>query len=150
MPIGDRNPYHRERAVWRAMRKRCSPNADLKDVPYYYERGIRVCERWSGSFEAFLADVGPRPSPRHTISRIDGTRGYEPGNVEWTTAKGQLRGKRGVHLSAEAAVQIRWLCTEGGFPRRTVAQAFGVIRKAIDSLMAGDTWAWATGQGAGL
>ena len=73
-----------EHRIWRNMRQRCeNPNDD------HYERygavGISVCERWS-VFENFLADMGPRPSSKHSIDRKDGTGNYEPGNCRWATA----------------------------------------------------------------
>jgi len=64
------------------MHRRCSAKATGKTRRLYYEKGIRVCERW-GTFAHFLADMGPRPSPRHSLERLDGDAGYGPGNVEW-------------------------------------------------------------------
>ena len=60
----------------------------------YGGRGIVVCERWRDSIDAFIADVGPRPSPKHSIDRIDVNGHYEPGNVRWATAFEQNRNKR--------------------------------------------------------
>lgn len=78
---------------WINMRMRCEkPYAtQYKD---YGGRGIRVCERWEVSFEAFLADVGPRPSSGHQIDRIDNEGHYEPGNVRWLPAPLQHRNTR--------------------------------------------------------
>jgi hypothetical protein len=52
------------------MKKRCEqPSHD--SYQYYGGRGIRVCDRWRDCFDNFLADMGPKPSPDHSIDRID-------------------------------------------------------------------------------
>lgn len=60
----------------------------------YGALGVRVCERWRLSFEAFLADVGRKPSPSHSIDRIDVYGNYEPGNVRWATPREQRANRR--------------------------------------------------------
>ena len=67
---------------WQGMKKRCRID------PHYTERGIAVCARWAGSFDAFLADMGERPEGR-TLDRINNDGNYEPGNCRWATAKQQ-------------------------------------------------------------
>lgn len=76
-----------EYQAWRNIKYRCgNPHSD--QYRKYGARGIRVCERWRDSFLAFLADMGSRP-PGTTIDRIDGTKGYEPGNCRWATQEQQ-------------------------------------------------------------
>ena len=55
----------------------------------YIDRGITVCERWL-RYENFLADMGRKPTPKHSIDRIDNDKGYEPGNCRWATAEEQM------------------------------------------------------------
>lgn len=81
-PSGKRpSPEYR---TWCAMRTRCAnPNNDRWHQ--YGGRGIRVCERWE-LFENFLADMGPKPTPKHSIDRWPNNDGnYEPGNCRWAT-----------------------------------------------------------------
>ena len=69
---------------------RCQPTNRVH--AYYFDRGITVCEKWkilATGFSDFLAHIGPRPSAKHSLGRIDNNRGYEPGNVRWATAKEQ-------------------------------------------------------------
>jgi len=82
-----------EYKTWCGMRDRCNrPN----HVAYknYGGRGVKVCAEWEASFEAFLAHIGPKPTPAHTVDRIDVDGNYEPGNVRWATRKEQAANKR--------------------------------------------------------
>lgn len=83
-----------EHNIWMRMIDRCT-NPNNPGWPLYGGRGIKVCDRWGNSFEAFLEDMGPRPSKAHSIDRHpDKNGGYEPGNVRWATPKEQARNLR--------------------------------------------------------
>jgi hypothetical protein len=82
-----------EYRVWKAMRDRCNRpnNTQFKD---YGGRGIKVCARWN-CFPNFLADMGARPSPKHSIDRWPDRDGnYEPNNCRWATASEQCKNKK--------------------------------------------------------
>ncbi|MEV8032248.1 hypothetical protein [Streptomyces sp. NPDC086182] len=79
--------------AWQGMRQRCTNPKSLQ-WPNYGGRGIQVCDEWLNSFEAFLAEVGRRPTDGHSIDRIDTNGNYEPGNVRWATASQQQRNTR--------------------------------------------------------
>src|SRR6185503_12880162 len=81
-----------EYSIWNDIRKRCE-NPRATHYSHYGGRGIKVCERWR-SYSAFLADMGRRPSPAHSIDRINVDGDYEPGNVRWATREQQCANKR--------------------------------------------------------
>ncbi len=85
--------YTSEHKTWAGMKARCL-NPNNKFWPNYGGRGITVCDRWLNSFEAFYEDMGPKPSPKHSIDRIDVNGNYEPGNVRWATDSEQMQNVR--------------------------------------------------------
>lgn len=104
--------------IWKGIIQRCE-NPNHTHYADYGGRGIAMCQRWRDDFEAFAVDMGERPSPEHTVDRIDGALGYEPGNVRWADSKTQLRNTRRTSM-------VEWRGRE--IPLSEAAELAGISR----------------------
>jgi hypothetical protein len=112
------SPDYPEYIVWKTMRQRCL-NPRNADYPRWGGRGITICERWLQSFPAFLEDMGPRPSPQHTLERRDNSLSYFPENCVWATRQVQSRNQRSnrlITLDGRTACLAEWLDIKGIHP----------------------------------
>jgi hypothetical protein len=91
-----------EYRIWRNIKARCT-NPNDPAFHNYGERGITICPEWKTSFTAFLADMGLKPTPAHTIERIDNNLGYTPENCTWADRFQQAENRR----------NTRWLTHNG-------------------------------------
>ena len=105
---------------WQMMKNRCL-NPKSRDYPYYGGRGIYVYPEWL-TFEAFLRDVGRKPSPELTLDRIDSNGNYEPSNVRWATRSTQARNRDYANVKA-------WVLAERlGLKKMTVHHMIWQVR----------------------
>jgi hypothetical protein len=82
-----------EYIAWSGCIQRCT-NPKATDYIHYGGRGISISPLWRHSFQAFYNHVGPKPTPKHSLDRINNNGNYEPGNVKWSTAIEQSNNQR--------------------------------------------------------
>ena len=113
-----------EYIAWISAKKRCN-NSKNPSFARYGGRGIRMCDRWSNDFAAFLADMGRKPDPSLSLDRIDPNGDYFPGNCRWAPSNVQSRNRIG----------IRWYEFEGQ-PALLgdIAAFFGISRDVAKAL----------------
>jgi len=103
-----------EWAAYYEMLRRCNQEHHPQHKNYG-GRGIKVCDRWAGSFESFYADMGPRPDGT-TLDRIEVDGNYEPGNCRWATPAQQANNRRSnryVEAFGETLTVSEWSARKG-------------------------------------
>lgn len=90
---GNKSP---EYWAWASMIQRCH-NPKAQAYHNYGGRGIKVNAEWRQSFKAFIKHMGNRPTPSHSLDRINNDGDYEPGNCRWSTKSDQAKNRRRLH-----------------------------------------------------
>lgn len=108
--------HRAEYLAWQSARRRCHEPTN-KSYPRYGGRGIIMCEQWRDSPTAFFRDMGPRPSPAHSLDRIDNNGPYSPDNCRWAEPLVQNNNRR---VTAHVRIKGREM------PLRDACRQFGV------------------------
>jgi len=111
-----------EYSSWLHMKDRCF-NPNHKHYSDWGGRGITVCDRWKNSFENFFADMGLKPTAKHSIDRIDNDGDYCPENCKWATNAEQQNNQRTNRLITIGCVTLtiaQW-AKEMGFARNLIS-----------------------------
>lgn len=133
-----RRPKHKERAALRAAIKRCF-NPNCRSYPCYGGRGIRVCDRWLNSFDAFYEDLGSAPEGS-SLERIDVNGHYEPSNCKWATVREQNRNRTDTVLTEEKVKDTHRRLSQGE-NLADLAREFGVNYNTLYQAKRGKSWA---------
>lgn len=119
-----------EYTTWESMKRRCY-NPNQQAFKRYGLRGIAVCDRWLNSFENFYADMGKKPSPQHSIDRIDNDKGYSPENCRWAINSQQARNtsrNKLLEFDGQSKTIIEW------------SETLGISQYIISTRLRRDTW----------
>lgn len=130
--------------TWTQIKRRCYTH-QAREYPIYGGRGIKMCDCWRKSFVAFLdyieVNIGPRPTPRHTIDRINNDLHYEPNNIRWATKAEQAHNRTTNKLTNDDINLIRKLHIRGpGGNTVELARRFGVHEEHIRQIIRKTRW----------
>lgn len=111
----------KEYQTWAGMKSRVKGNSE-HEFKYYRSRGIKMSRRWYESFEEFLKDMGPAPTPKHEIDRIDVNGHYTKDNCRWATRTEQMNNttlNEWLEFRGERLTESQW-ARKLGFPNSNV------------------------------
>lgn len=121
-----------EYTTWKRMKYRCT-NEKSSDYERYGGKGIAVCERWQ-TFENFFSDMGPKPSPNHSIDRIDCNGNYEPSNCRWATNIEQARNTGNRKNNTKGIKGVGWKASANKWRARISINGKSIALGHFDSL----------------
>lgn len=116
--------YSKIHRIWRAMLERCH-NVNCKGYRHYGGRGITVCDEWL-EFGNFFEDMGDRPTPKHSLDRVNTELGYSKANCRWATMIEQQNNRRDnvwITYKGKTKTTSQW-SRFFNLPRRLIADRF--------------------------
>jgi len=124
--------------LYHAIKQRCY-NKNYKGYERYGGRGVRICRRWM-RFENFIADMGRRPSRKHSVERLNNNKGYSPDNCVWTLPHQQTRNtRRNIWITAFGRTQCMQDWTiESGLGQATIKYRIDVRGMSPEEAMSLD------------
>jgi predicted DNA-binding protein (UPF0251 family) len=146
------------------MRDRCLNPNNTAYQKWYGAKGITVCERWlkrnpigtnkgwAPGFQAFVEDMGPKPTPKHQLDRIDPAKSYEPSNCRWVTTSEQASNKKpykrpsvqgeknkNVKITEEKVKQLR-KDRKQGYTYDQLKSKYGISKSTVAQIVKRKTW----------
>lgn len=141
-----RDTSHPLYGTWQGIKSRCNDQFSAS-YKHYGGRGIKMDVEWQKDFLTFVQDVGPKPSPLHSIDRIDVNGDYTKDNCRWATTKEQANNKR----EAQEIPGYRGLkeldiieIYKSKLSIEQLENKFGVARKTIQNIKSLNYSSWAT------
>ena len=125
--------------IWRGINNRCK-NKNTSHWKYYGARGIKVCEEWENSFEAFrewALSSGYRSGLQ--IDRRESDGDYCPENCRWVTSKVNVRNRRTIKLNKKKVVEIKKLILKGS-DLNEIAKVYGIHHATVWDIANRRTW----------
>jgi hypothetical protein len=122
---------------WQAMRRRVL-DPKRKEFPYYGGRGITIDQLWD-SFDVFLSEMGPRPTLKHTLDRIDNDGPYCKANCRWATRAEQQYNTRQTKLKASDIPEVKARLASGE-SSSSIGLAFQIAPSTVRRIRRGERW----------
>lgn len=127
----------KEYRCWQSMKERCYSGTGA-EYESYKRRGITVCDRWISSFENFYSDMGPMPTKKHTVERVDNDKGYSPENCRWATRQEQAQNTSKsvlLEIDGKRKTLAEW-GRIGGVSEEAIKYRMSIGKSVVDSVFA--------------